>query len=115
MRLGQCEQIENLSEVAENGVAEIEKIRIRRLNFFGQNTREILCLLCDEGARSRLTEVMKLDRPRDLRASVASHVGLHECVDIRIQRRRQGIGRGVARKRTGLPVIELDLVADGQK
>jgi hypothetical protein len=109
------EQIRDLGQVSENGVAQIQEIRIGLADLLGQLLLQILGLPGNKGPGCGFGKVVELDTALDRWATVASHIGLYERINIQIQRSRQVIGCLVTSKLLGLPVVELDLVANGQQ
>ena len=106
------EEIRHLSQISQDGVAEVEQLRILLAKLQGL---QILGLLGHKRLGGRLGKIVQLDGTRHTRASVTSHMGLYECVNVQVQRGRQIVRGLVTGKLLGLPVIQLDLVADGEQ
>jgi len=79
------EQIRNLSKFTENGVAQVQQVGIVLPNLLGQLGFQVLGFLGDKGLGCGFTEVMKFDRPRNHRSTVASHIGFYERIDVQVQ------------------------------
>ena len=115
----QGEQVTDLVEFSYDLIAQIDQVRILLgVQRLGRVCGEVVDSVLQQGLCACLRIVSECDVTRlggELRASVLAHVGFHKRINQVIQFGSQSIGRNVTSVPPGLPVIDFDLIAQGEQ
>ena len=112
-------QVEQLIEFTEHFITNIDEISILGFQMGDQGSLEVGNTLFDELDDTALAHVLELDGAGDPAelwpGSVRTHIDLHIFINRCIEGVHDGVGCLVSGAGVGLPVIQLDLVAQNQK